>query len=107
MSQRKRFEPKLRSNVTLSAAAVLYPAAVAALWIFRNKVGLETADLLIITATAIPVILLTVSGRKKQRRLYEQSCELMERQEEIGTESPNDFFYRDDADVSGRLNIRK
>ncbi len=95
MSIHKEYEPKLRKNYFLGAASGLFTVAAAALWIFRERLMLDTRFLIMLSGIALLMILMTIVGYRRKKECYLRAEELKRRQEEMNTDfSDSGIFFK-------------
>lgn len=80
----------------LSAASVIFAAAVAGLWLYKDVLCLDGSDLCILTGAAAFLFTLGLADIFRKRDIFEEEKELQSRQEEIGNEDFSDsgIFFR-------------
>lgn len=98
MKTHKQFEPKLRKNYLLGAAAVIFIIAVIVMWKYMNELSLTIPDMLIFTGLALFTALAAISQYMKKRENYKKAEELTKLQKDVGTGNYNDssIFFRDE-----------
>lgn len=98
MKTHKQFVPKLRSNYSLIASAVMMLVCSAAMWKFRSQLGLSLPDLMMITGVSLIMAILTAMSFLKGRKNFKNASALVEKQGEIGKGKYTDssIFFRDE-----------
>ena len=97
MSVHKNFEPRLRKNYLLAAASVLFAAAVAAMWVFRETLSLDIPLLIMLSGLALLLILFTAVGYRRKKEDFLTAEELKRQREEMDTNfSDSGIFFRDE-----------
>lgn len=96
MSAHKDFKPKLRKNYFLAAASVLFAAAVAALWVFRETLSLDVPLLIMLSGPALLLILFTAEDYRRKKKDYLTAEELKRQREEMDTDfSDSGIFFKE------------
>lgn len=95
MSDKRDFyTPKERRAVMLRVCSWLFTAGTAAMWIFRDRFGIERGDLLILTGIAVLLTTLSISGKRAERRLKADSETIRKIRESCGKgDYSSDIFY--------------
>lgn len=96
MKPHEPYKPKKRRNLILDAAALLFAAAVCALWIFREKLCLEISDMCILTGVSLLIIIPDIADHRRKKDIYLREVELQKQQEDIGNGDYSDsgIFFR-------------
>ena len=94
MNNRFLYAPKERPARLLRVSSLLFAAGTAALWIFGEKLGLSTGDLLIMSGIAVLLLTLSINSRRSEKRSEQQRNDIMQIREECGKgDYNNDIFY--------------
>lgn len=82
------YEPELRVNITLGAAAGIGVVGTAVLWYYHKELELTLSDMMILTGIALMAVLLGIMGYMKKKENYTKAAELKKQRDEM---DPNDF----------------
>lgn len=90
------YEPKMQKNPLLSGTAVIIAAAVAGLWFFREELELTIPDLLMLSGSALIIILLTIRDILKKTENFHKASELKKQRDEMECEdfSDSSIFFK-------------
>lgn len=96
MKPHEPYKPKLQKNIIGDAAAGIFAAAVAAMWIFKEKFSADTADLCVLTVFALLLIAMNVIDRRRKREIFQRAEELRIQREEMEKDdfSDSSIFFR-------------
>lgn len=87
------YKPCLRRNYILGIASVGMGAAAVCLWIFRERLNIDTGTLFIISGAAVFSLTLTAVQYMKKRENFRKSQELSDNQQDIGKDQGNNIFF--------------
>lgn len=68
-------------------------AAAVCLWIFRERLNIDTGTLFIISGAAVFSLTLTAVQYMKKRENFRKSQELSDNQQDIGKDQGNNIFF--------------
>lgn len=89
----ERFKPKRRRNGMLRFTSAFACAAVAAMWIFGERFGLDFPTLCIYTGLGLLIISPALLNMSRERKLRQEEKHNEELREMIGKED-NSMFFR-------------
>lgn len=87
------YKPKLRKNYILAVSSGGLAAAAVCLWIFRERLSVDTGTLFIISGAAVFSVTLSLWQYRKKKENYARSKELSEKQKDIGSDMSNNIFF--------------
>lgn len=94
MSDKNNFyTPKERRPIILRSCSILFCAGTILLCIFRDKIGIEKGDLMIMAGISLLLLTCLMQGRRAEKQLKISDEELRKMREEIGKDDYNTDIY--------------
>ena len=87
------YTPKERRPIILRSCSILFCSGTLLLCIFRDKVGMEKGDLLIMAGIALLLLTCLMQGRRAEKQLKISEKELLKMREEVGKDDYNTDIY--------------
>lgn len=96
MKPHEPYKPKLQKNILADAAAAVFTAAVALMWVFRDRISAETSDLCVLSVFALLLIAMSAADRKRKKEIYQRAEDLRIQREEMEKDNFSDssIFFR-------------
>lgn len=94
MSDKNNFyTPKERRPIILRSCSILFCAGTFLLCIFREKIGMEKGDLMIMAGISLLLLTFLIQGRRAEKQLKISEKELLKMREEVGKDDYNTDIY--------------
>lgn len=92
-----RYMPKKRRNPLLKAMTAVLVIFVLAMWLNKERFGLELSDMFIASGIALGVLSLTMINRNKEKEVDLSDKQVLEMRDKIGKDeySTSSMFYSD------------
>lgn len=87
------YKPKERRSILLKSCSILFCAGTLMLCIFREKCGMETGDLMIMSGISLLLLTCLLQGRRAEKKLKTSDRELLKMREECGKDDYNTDIY--------------
>lgn len=81
------YTPKEKSPVLLRACGSLFCIGTLLMWIFYEKLGVSTGDMLIMTGIAVLLITLSINGIRAEKKNREFAEEIRKLREDCGKDN--------------------
>lgn len=70
------YVPKKRRPILLRSCSIFFCAGTVLMWVFREKYGIETGDLLIMSGIAVLLMTCLMQGKRAEKKLEKSDEEL-------------------------------
>lgn len=91
--KRDFYTPKERRPIILRSCSILFCAGTFLLCIFREKIGMEKGDLLIMAGISLLLLTCLIQGKHAEKKLKASDKEIMKMREECGKDDYNTDIY--------------